>query len=129
MGLEGKGWAPGDFYAGGWARNPAGPPFKDFETFLASVPKDKPFCLWYGSRDPHRPYEAGSGVRSGMNPKDVQVPPIRPDSAEVRSDICDYYIRVQRFDKRLGELLKALEDSGRLADGTNIPTTGRPDPR
>jgi N-sulfoglucosamine sulfohydrolase len=131
VGLEGKGWAPGDFYAGGWSRNPAGPQFKNFETFLASVPKDKPFCFWYGSHDPHRPYEAGSGVRSGMNPKDVQVPPIWPDSPEVRSDICDYYIRVQRFDKRIGELLKALEDSGRLEDTMIVVTSdnGMPFPR
>ena len=131
VGLEGKGWAPGDFKAGGWSRNPAGPTVKSFEMFLAGVPKEKPFCFWYGSRDPHRPYETGSGVRSGMNPKDVQLPPFWPDSPEVRSDVCDYLIRVQRFDQRIGELLKALEDNGRLDDTMIVVTSdnGMPFPR
>jgi hypothetical protein len=73
-GLQGKGWGPGDFKLGGWTRNPAGPNFKSFAEFLKSAPKDKPFCFWYGSFDPHRAYEKGSGVASGMKIEDVFVP-------------------------------------------------------
>lgn len=131
VGLTGKGWGPGDFKAAGRERNPAGPPFKTFNDFLAAAPADKPFCYWYGSSDPHRPYEAGIGVKAGMKPENVQVPPIFPDHATVRSDILDYYARVQRFDAQLGALLKTLADSGRAANTLVIVTSdnGMPFPR
>ena len=29
--------------------------------------KGSPFCFWFGSTDPHRPYEPGTGAQSGMN--------------------------------------------------------------
>ena len=131
VGCEGKGWAPGDFKAGGRKRNPAGPQVKSFEDFLAKTPKDQPFCFWYGSHDPHRPYELGSGVRSGMNPAEVQLPSFWPDSPIIRSDVCDYYFAVQRFDRRVGELLQALEAAGRLDDTLVVVTSdnGMPFPR
>src|SRR5581483_10285139 len=95
-GLSGKGWGPGRLEGSGRTRNPAGPNFKDFATFFKTVSPDKPFCFWYGSRDPHRAYVKGSGVQSGMRLEDVFVPPYLPDTPEVRSDICDYYFAVQR---------------------------------
>src|SRR5262245_55617922 len=85
IGLQGKGWGPGTLEGSGWTRNPAGPSFKDFATFLKSVPEGKPFCFWFGSRDPHRAYVKGSGVASGMKLTDVVVPPFLPDMPEVRS--------------------------------------------
>src|SRR5688500_1305034 len=60
-----KGWGPGDFKAGGRSRNPAGPQFASFDAFYEQAPKDKPFCFWFGSQDPHRPYDAGSGAAAG----------------------------------------------------------------
>ncbi len=87
VGFTRKGWGPGSLEGSGRTRNPAGPQFKDFETFFRAKPAGKPFCFWFGSTDPHRPYEAGSGLASGMNPRDVQVPPFLPDTPEVRSDI------------------------------------------
>src|SRR6185295_18557208 len=45
VGLQGKGWGPGDFKAGGRSRNPAGPNFKSFAEFLKTVPPGKPFCF------------------------------------------------------------------------------------
>ena len=53
---------------------------KDFADFLKSVPDDKPFCFWFGSSDPHRPYEKGSGAKSGLKAEDVVVPPYFPDT-------------------------------------------------
>src|SRR5262249_15796404 len=61
-GFTSKGGGPGDFQAGGFPRNPAGPAFKDFEEFFGAVPAGKPFCFWLGSTDPHRPYVKGSGA-------------------------------------------------------------------
>jgi N-sulfoglucosamine sulfohydrolase len=116
VGLTGKGWGPGSIEKAERTRNPAGPAFKNFGEFLKTVPTDKPFCFWLGHRDPHRAYVAGSGVKSGMKLEDVKVPPYLPDTAEVRSDILDYYFAVQRFDRDVGEVLKQLEDSGRAAN-------------
>jgi arylsulfatase A-like enzyme len=123
VGLQGKGWGPGDFKPGGRTRNPAGPAFKSFADFLKTVPKDRPFCWWFGSNDPHRPYERGSGVASGMKPEEVTVPPYFPDTPETRGDICDYYWKVQRFDRDLGEHLALLEKSGR-AGSTMVVVSG-----
>src|SRR5687768_17441093 len=47
VGLQGKGWGPGQL--GERQRNPAGRNFPSFEKFLESVPKGEPFCFWYGS--------------------------------------------------------------------------------
>lgn len=67
VGFTGKGWGPGNFKAGGRERNPAGPPSKSFDEFLKTVPAGKPFCFWFGSLDPHRPYEKGSGLAAGRS--------------------------------------------------------------
>ena len=131
VGFTRKGWGPGDFKAGGRRRNPAGEPFMSFEEFLARVPPDRPFCFWFGSTDPHRPYERDSGVNAGMKPEQVSVPPFWPDVPEVRRDILDYYLEIQRFDREVGELLALLEKRGQL-DKTLVVITsdnGWPFPR
>jgi uncharacterized sulfatase len=123
VGLTGKGWGPGTLEGTGRTRNPAGPAYKDFASFLRSVPPGKPFCYWFGSRDPHRPYVPGSGVRSGLKPEDVFVPPFLPDTPEVRGDICDYYFAVQRYDHDTGEILRLLEAAGKR-ENTIVVMTG-----
>lgn len=131
VGFSRKGWGPGRIEPGGRKRNPAGPQFGNFEVFLKARPKGAPFCFWFGSHDPHRPYERGIGVRSGMDPSQVRVPPYLPDSPEVRSDLCDYFWEVQRFDRDVGHLLEILEDIGEL-DNTIVVVTsdnGMPFPR
>ena len=131
VGLTGKGWGPGSIEGTGRTRNPAGPTFRNFDAFLKTVPADQPFCYWFGSTDPHRPYDKGTGVASGIDPRSVVVPPYFPDTPEVRADICDYYFVVQRFDRDLGTILQALEARG-VADDTLVVVTsdnGMPFPR
>jgi len=123
IGLYRKGWGPGDFRAGGWTQNPAGPAFRNFEDFLRSVPDGKPFCFWWGTNDPHRAYDRGSGAAAGLKASDVQLPPYFPDAPEVRNDVLDYYFEVERADREIGQLLKLLEDAGRL-DNTIVVITG-----
>ena len=123
VGFTRKGWAPGRDAPGGRKRNPAGPQYKSFEEFMEARPKGKPFCFWFGSQDPHRAYKWQSGIKSGMKLKDVEVPACFPDSEEVRTDICDYYWEVQRFDTQVGELLKMLEQAGEL-DNTLVVISG-----
>jgi N-sulfoglucosamine sulfohydrolase len=130
-GLFGKGWGPGNFKAGGYSRNPAGPAYDSFGAFLGARPKDKPFCFWFGSTDPHRPYEKGSGVKSGLRLDDIEVPSWLPDSREVREDIADYLFEVQRFDRDFGAILTAIEKTGELENTLVVVTSdnGMPFPR
>lgn len=116
-----KGWGPGRL--GDRTRNPAGPQFKDFKTFLDERPKGRPFCFWFGSLDPHRPYDLGSGRESGIDPAKIKLPAALPDAAEVRSDVADYYFEVQRFDREVGDLVRQLEAIGEL-ENTLVVMTG-----
>lgn len=148
-GLTGKGWGPGDFLSTGWKHNPAGPSFDarklkppasgisnndyaaNFGDFLAQRPKTKPFCFWMGSHEPHRPYEAGSGRRAGLDPSTIRIPSYWPDNATVRSDILDYALEVQHFDAHIGRALQQIEAAGEL-DNTLVVVTsdhGMPFPR
>jgi arylsulfatase A-like enzyme len=122
-GREGKGWGPGRVEVGGRTRNPAGPRYESFREFLAARPDRRPFCYWFGSSDPHRPYDTGSGARSGMRLDEIRLFPHFPDSPDVRSDVADYYWEVQRFDREVGETIALLEESGEL-DRTVVVMTG-----
>ena len=83
-GYTSKGWAPGIAEnADGTKRHLTGtvynkrkaePPAEyicpddyaaNFIDFLDDKSPDKPFCFWYGSREPHRRYEYGAGVEKG----------------------------------------------------------------
>ena len=131
VGYTRKGWGPGNFKVSGRTRNPAGPGYRDFERFMEARPAGKPFCFWFGSHDPHRVYKWQSGIESGMRLEDVTVPPCMPDCEEVRTDICDYYWEVQRFDREVGEMLKVLEEKGELANTLVVISgdNGMPFPR
>jgi arylsulfatase A-like enzyme len=131
VGYTGKGWGPGRFEAGGRTRNPAGPVYTSFDEFLQKREPGRPFCFWFGSQDPHRPYEPGLGARSGLKPDGVRVPGFLPDTGEVRQDILDYYFEVQRFDRDLGRVIEALDRAGELDRTIVIVTSdnGMPFPR
>ncbi|MEQ1862084.1 MAG: sulfatase [Chthoniobacteraceae bacterium] len=143
VGLTGKGWGPGDFKVmAKRTRNPAGPSFdnakmaevpasgigkndyaKNFEGFLAQRDKAKPFCFWMGFSEPHRAYEAGSGVRLGKKLADIKVPAYFPDVEIVRSDLADYAIEVEYADAHIGRALAALEAAGQLENTLIIVTS------
>ncbi|NND09343.1 MAG: sulfatase [Saprospiraceae bacterium] len=114
VGHDRKGWGPGNFKAGGRTRNPAGHTFKDFATFLEEGMGERPWSYLLSSRNPHRPFEYGKGVDSGMDLSKVRVPPYLPDDSIVRADICDYYYQIQAFDVEVGEALALLRDAGQL---------------
>ena len=121
VGMSGKGYGPGSNE--GRSRNAAGPAFKNFDAFLAARPEGKPFCFWFGSHNPHRAYSPGIGIRSGIDPTKVFVPPYLPDNAITRSDICDYLHQAEQFDQQCAAILATLEKTGEL-DNTLIVVSG-----
>tara|TARA_R110002111_G_scaffold117466_4_gene179531 strand:- start:8077 stop:9594 length:1518 start_codon:yes stop_codon:yes gene_type:complete len=121
VGYTGKAWGPGRTETP--ARELAGKRYPNFQEFLDHQDKSAPFCFWLGSSDPHRPYAAGSGVKSGMDLSKIKLPACFPDAPEVRSDIADYYWEVQRFDKLVGDALALLEEQGEL-ENTIVFMTG-----
>lgn len=141
VGLTNKGWGPGSIEASGRTRNPAGPSFDayrctpltscmhkndyaaNFRAFMDQKPADRPFCFWYGSKEPHRKYEKGSGLKHGKRLEDVDVPAYLPDCDEVRSDMLDYALEVERFDDDLGRMMALLEERGEL-ENTLILVSG-----
>ena len=131
VGFSGKGWGPGRVEPGGRTRNPAGPQFKSFDDFMTGRPRDRPFSFWFGSSDPHRPYDEGSGARGGLAIDRVAVPAYLPDTPVVRGDLLDYYLEVERFDRDLARLLETLERAGELENTIVIVTSdnGMPFPR
>ena len=112
-----KGWGPGHYKGKKHTGiNPAGKKYPSFGDFLKKLPGDKPFCFWFGSHDPHQPWNRGAKFRAGLDPARVEVPPYVPDHPVVRNTIVDYYAEVQRFDHECGELLKLLKSRGQLAN-------------
>lgn len=142
VGYTGKGWQPGNFKASGRNRNPAGVSFSkikvkdvpatgisknnyagNFKEFLKEKPADQPFCFWCGGFEPHRSFERGSGLASGKQLADVEVPGFLPDSEEVRSDILDYCLEIEWFDRHLGEMIAAIEAMDELENTLIIVTS------
>ncbi|UCH11802.1 MAG: sulfatase [Fidelibacterota bacterium] len=149
VGYTGKPWGPGNWQDCGRKRNPAGQEFNrhsitadtseigstdyagNFKDFLEARPDGQPFCFWYGAREPHRTYEQGSGLRAGKKLEDVEVPPFLPDTKAVRSDLLDYALEIEWFDRHLARMLQILEDLGELDQTLLIVTSdnGMPFPR
>ncbi|MEA4916152.1 sulfatase [Proteiniphilum sp.] len=111
---------------GGNRRNKMG---NDWVAMIANCPKDKPFFIWAGSNDPHRPYNDIKEVV--YTPDDVIIPAYFPDTPGMRQDLADYYNSIARFDKHVGMALDELERQG-LMDNTVIMVmtdNGRPFPQ
>ncbi len=152
VGMTAKGWSPGiALDVAGSPRDLAGRPFNShsakpptsgilpidyaasFSDFLKEAPTGHPWCFWYGSGEPHRNYEAGSGAAKGG--KKIQnidrVPGYWPDNEVVRNDLLDYALEIEHFDHHLGRMLDLLAAKGLLENTLVIVTSdnGMPFPR
>ncbi len=96
--------------------------FANFRYFMNDVKKDKPFFFWFGGYEPHRVFEKGSWKKMGKNLSDVEVPDFLPDTQEIRSDLLDYAVEIEWFDKQFVKMLNYLEATGEL-DNTIIIVT------
>ncbi len=123
VGCQGKGWGPGSVEDSGREFNHGGKKYPSFAEFINSNDQNKPWCYWFSSVNPHRPYEVNSGEASGMDKSLVNVPSYLPDNDIVRGDICDYYLEIQHFDTEVGKILDALKASGQW-DNTIIIICG-----
>jgi arylsulfatase A-like enzyme len=103
--------------------------YRNFEMFINDS-DDKPFFLWVGFIDPHRPYIPNYCPQ--VNPPETTIiPPFLVDGQETRRDMADYYDEISRFDANIGRMLSILEKSGK-ADNTLIiflSDNGMPFPR
>ncbi len=89
----------------------------------------RPFFLWVGFHDPHRPYQRGTAP--SHDPARVVVPPHLADTPETRSDLALYYDEIGRMDRDIGRMLAELERR-RLRDNTLVvflSDNGAPFPR
>lgn len=85
------------------------------ENLSADVPAfldeadDRPFFLWVGFTDPHRPYDSAPAVH---DPSEVNVPPYLIDEPETRADLARYYDEIHRMDGQIGRFVDVLEERG-----------------
>jgi N-sulfoglucosamine sulfohydrolase len=99
--------------------------------FIEQAKKDgKPFFLMANSHDPHRPFAGSEGPNRGKKlgypepgrtyrPEEITVPAFLPDLPDVRKELAQYYSSVHRCDQTVGEILRALKESG-LEDRTVV---------
>ncbi|MDN5201010.1 sulfatase [Fulvivirgaceae bacterium BMA10] len=152
VGYTAKGWAPGVVgEINGKKRQLTGQPFNkrkteapttgisgndyaaNFVDFLEARTDNEPFCFWYGSTEPHRRYEYGSGIKKGKKKlQDIEkVYSFWPDNDTVRTDLLDYAYEIEYFDQHLGKMLEVLEERGELKNTLVVVTAdnGMPFPR
>ena len=70
----------------------------------------RPFFLYYGTNEPHRPFR--HDVEDRVDPKQVLVPDWLPDIPEVREELALYYASVRSVDKTFGTVVEALKRTG-----------------
>ena len=152
IGYTAKGWAPGvAFNIDGSPRELLGKEYSDrlldpptpdisninytanFQAFLDDSVGKKPWCFWYGSKEPHRGYNFRSGVRlGGKSLHDIdRIPQYWPDTENVRHDLLDYALEVEHFDRQLGLMIQTLVQRGELENTLLIAFSdnGMPFPR
>ena len=99
------------------------------EFFEQAKAAGKPFFLMANSQDPHRPF-AGSDVEMSKfgkhypysrkyTPSEAEVTGFLPDLPDVRTELAQYYTSAHRCDETVGQVLKALADTGN-ADNTLV---------
>jgi len=104
----------------------------NFQSFLDELEPGKPWVFWYGTTEPHRGYEFGSGVRLGKRLDQIdRIPAYWPDNETTRHDLLDYAIEVEHYDHHLGRILDMLQARGMLDQTLVVATSdhGMPFPR
>jgi N-sulfoglucosamine sulfohydrolase len=99
-----------------------------FPSFLDAT-DSRPFFLWVGFHEPHRPYVGATP--NPHSPARVMVPPYLADTPGTRADLALYYDAISRMDEAIGRTLAELERR-KLRDNTLVvflSDNGAPFPR
>lgn len=106
-------WRPGLDRTGG--ENPSY--YKGMEEFI-QLAGEKPYFLMANLTWTHRPLWHFNGITRlpEPDPAEVEVPPLFPDTPEVRADIAAYYKTIQACDEHIGEIIAAVEAAGQLEE-------------
>lgn len=97
--------------------------YSQAKTFFENAKSEgKPFFLMANSQDPHRPF---AGSQQELNKwgttlpfsrqitlNEAEVPGFLPELPDVRQEISEYFTSVHRCDETVGEVLRALKDTG-----------------
>ncbi|HUF35036.1 MAG TPA: sulfatase [Gemmatimonadales bacterium] len=97
--------------------------------FLDSA-STRPFFLWVGFHEPHRPYDSVAPPDAHA-PGRAVVPPHLVDTPGTRTDLARYYDAIARMDRAIGDMVLELERR-QLRDNTLIvflSDNGAPFPR
>ncbi|QDU36981.1 Choline-sulfatase [Maioricimonas rarisocia] len=98
-------------------RNPTQP--HDLEAIRTFMQKDpqQPFCLVVALVEPHVPWVMGDA--SQYPPAKIKLPPNIADTPRTRQDFGRYLAEITYMDGQVGEILQALEETGK-ADETLV---------
>ena len=87
-----------------------------FGSVLDKVPAGKPFFLYFGFSQPHRPW---GDDHEGINPAELKLPADWPDLPEVQLDYARYLAELRDLDTGFGSIMNVLEQRG-LAKNTLV---------
>lgn len=91
-----------------------------FQEFLDTKPKEKPFFMWMNFSDPHRPFNA---YEYEPDPEALTIPSYFPDTKELRKDLAGHLGEINRLDYHIGGVIKELEKRG-IKENTMIVFMG-----
>ncbi|RMG04926.1 MAG: DUF229 domain-containing protein [Planctomycetota bacterium] len=87
--------------------------------FQKAAAQGRPWFLMYNIPQSHRPFRNSDRVPIGVDPAAVDPPDWLPDTPVVRKDWAEYLDAVQRADQAVGEVMRALDESG-MRDSTLV---------
>ncbi len=101
-------------------RNPTRPhELNSVREFMAL--DDQPFCLVVALVEPHVPWVMGDAAQ--YPPKKLKLPPNLADTPRTRQDFARYLAEITYMDGQVGEILQALDDTGRADETLVLFTT------
>ena len=89
---------------------------KRVKRFMGDV-GEQPWCLYYASHQPHKPFSVGDPSRYPVD--EIKVPPHLIDTPDTRKQLSLYYAEVEMLDAELGMLLDTLDKLDK-ADNTLV---------
>jgi len=82
--------------------------------YMSRKDHDSPFCLVVALVEPHVPWVMGDASR--YPPKKIELPENLADTPVTRQHFSDYLAEITYMDGQVGQILKALKDSGSRDD-------------